>query len=64
MTERIMLIPNPPTLSDEAAATITQFLFDIAMAAEMHYGCQLRRHYRNKANLHCENQAEDDSDPF
>ncbi len=47
MTERITLLPNPPELSDEAAAIITEFLFDIAMAVELHYSHQLRRHYRN-----------------
>ena len=60
MNERIMLLPNPPTLRDEEAATITEFLFDIATAVEMHYSHQLRRHYRCRSYPEFENQREDD----
>ena len=48
MDERIMLLPNPPTLRDAEAALLTEFLYDIAMAVEAHYGHQLRQHYRKR----------------
>jgi hypothetical protein len=58
-----MILPNPPKLRDEEAVVITEFLFDIATAVEMHYSHQLRRHYR-KYTLAPENKREDDSEPF
>ena len=63
MTERIMVLPNPPSLSDDEAVTVTEFLFDIATAVEMHYSHQLRRHYRNYT-LQSEYKKEDDSELF
>ncbi len=64
MDERIMLLPNPPTLRDAEAALLTEFLYDIAMAVEAHYGHQLRQHYRKRGCSHCENHEEDNSEPF
>ena len=64
MTERIMLLPNPPKLLDGEAATLTEFLFDLAASVEMHYSHQLRRHYRRKPTSYCENNEEEDSEPF
>ncbi len=64
MTERMMLLPNPPVLRDDEAATLTEFLYDIAMTVEMHYGHQLRRHYRKRECAQCGNPAEDDAEPF
>jgi hypothetical protein len=64
MTERIMLLPNPPLLRDEEAAKLTEFLFDLAAAAEMHYSHQLRRHYRRKRTPYNEYNEENDSESF
>ena len=58
------LLPNPPELRDDEAATLTEFLYDIAMAAEMHYDHQLRRHYRKRECPRSGNPAEDEAEPF
>jgi len=36
---------NPPVLSDENAAAILGFLYDLTTAFENHYGAQLRRYH-------------------
>jgi len=48
-----MLKPNdlplvclPIDLSDEAAAKLVEFLYEITEALERHYGAQIQRYYR------------------
>ena len=57
-----MLKPNdlpllclPVGLSDEAAATLVEFLQELTEALARHYGAQLMRYYRTK---------HDDAPPF
>jgi hypothetical protein len=35
---------EPPTLTDEAASQLLEFLYDLLTAFENHYGHQLRRY--------------------
>ena len=60
-----MLKPNdlplvclPLELSDEAAATLVEFLHELTEALERHYGPQLNRHYN-----HCSARDPDNEDP-
>ena len=39
------LICLPTELSDEAAASLVEFLYELTEAIERHYFAQLRRHY-------------------
>lgn len=41
------LICLPTELSDEAAATLVEFLHELTAALEQHYFSQLRRHYNH-----------------
>jgi hypothetical protein len=59
-----MLKPNdlplvclPIDLSDEAAATLLEFLHELTETFERHYGAQLRRYY------HATDIAQRDGDP-
>jgi hypothetical protein len=59
-----MLKPNdlplvclPIDLSDEAAATLLEFLHELTETFERHYGAQLRRYY------HATDIAQRDDDP-
>ena len=40
------LIALPTELSDEAAATLLEWLYELAASLESHYAAQLHRHYR------------------
>ena len=40
----LLILINPPELSDEAAYQILDFLHELATAFENHYGTQLRRY--------------------
>ena len=53
-----MLQPNdlplvclPTELSDEAAASLVEFLHELTQALERHYFVQLRRHYNNATDI-------------
>ncbi len=53
-----MLRPNdlplvclPTGLSDEAAASLLEFLYELTEALERHYAAQLRRYYQPPADI-------------
>ena len=54
------LICLPTELSDEAAATLIEFLHELSAALEQHYFAQLRRHYHRNGY----GQPDLDSDQF
>ncbi len=39
------LVSLPTDLSDEAAAKLLEFLYELAQALENHYAAQIKRHY-------------------
>lgn len=44
MTTLPLILETPPELSDEAAAQCLDFLYELTVAFEIHYGHQLRRY--------------------
>lgn len=58
-----------PTLSDEAAVEIRDFLYEFLLLVESHYFAQIHRHYQNQfsSNLgqsSTHRQPSDDVPPF
>lgn len=47
-----LILDNPPELSDEAAAQCLDFLQELTVAFEIHYGHQLRRYYEPRVRVH------------
>lgn len=47
MSIHIRLRAEPPTLSDQGAAEMLDFLYDLVNAFENHYACQIQRHYQS-----------------
>ena len=64
------LICLPTELSDEAAATLVEFLHELTDALEQHYFAQLRRYYHHdrasepELNLGTPRVSEPDDPPF
>ena len=64
------LICLPTELSDEAAATLVEFLHELTAALEQHYFAQLRRYYHHdrtpepELNLGTPRVNEPDDPPF
>ena len=66
-----MLKPNdlplvclPIDLSDEAAATLIEFLHELSEAFERHYAAQLMRHYRDRPTDIAQRAVDDSDTPF
>ena len=57
--EHVLRVALPTDLSDEAAATLIQFLYELTTALENHYAAQLRRYYHpgdeRQGDLWCDN---------
>ncbi len=53
------LVALPTELSDESAAKLLEFLYELARGLENHYAAQLHRYYQpgdeRQCNLWCEN---------
>lgn len=53
------LVALPTELSDESAAKLLEFLYELARVLENHYAAQLRRYYQpgdeRQCDLWCEN---------
>ncbi len=53
------LVALPTELSDESAAKLLEFLYELARVLENHYAAQLRRYYHpgdeRQCDLWCEN---------
>jgi hypothetical protein len=53
------LVALPTELSDEAAAKLLEFIYELARVLENHYAAQLRRYYHagdeRQCDLWCEN---------
>ncbi len=65
MNQRPLILFAPPDLSDEAAASCLDFLYEMTLAFEKHYADQLRRHYDSDAS--CQRDlfdGEDEPLPF
>jgi hypothetical protein len=56
------LICLPTELSDEAAATLIEFLHELTTALEQHYFAQLHRHYNR--DVHTNSKIELDAAHF
>ena len=47
-----LVLTEPPELSDEGAAQCLDFLYELTLAFEKHYGDQLRRYYEQAVPPH------------
>ncbi len=47
MNPMSLMFVDPPELTDDAAAEVLDFLFELTNAFENHYLEQLRRHYQS-----------------
>ena len=52
MNLQSLLFVDPPDLSDETASEILDFLYELTVAFENHYGHQLRRYYQSTGPEH------------
>jgi hypothetical protein len=61
-----LVLPEPPELSDEGAAQCLDFLYELTVAFEKHYGDQLRRYYEPAVSAHPDlfEDLEEDPLPF
>ena len=66
-----MLKPNdlplvclPIDLSDEAAATLVEFLHELSEALERHYGAQLMRDFHDHPNNFAQRDVDPTDPPF
>ncbi len=57
------LVALPTELSDESAAKLLEFLYELARVFENHYAAQLRRYYQPGDKRQCDLWCEDDP-PF
>ncbi len=55
---------NPPVLSDENAAAILGFLYDLTTAFENHYATQLRRYHDPSAPYDPFDDEDEQPPPF
>jgi hypothetical protein len=46
MDPQSLMLVDPPKLSDQSASDILDFLYELAIAFENHYGNQLRRYHQ------------------
>ncbi len=57
------LVALPTELSDESAAKLLEFLYELARVLENHYAAQLRRYYHPGDERQCDLWRENDP-PF
>jgi hypothetical protein len=62
MNPMSLMFVDPPQLTDEAAAEVLDFLFELTNAFENHYFEQLRRYYRSNELPHSEDWIPDFDD--
>ncbi len=63
LSEHPPLIALPTELSDEAAATLLEWLYELAANLESHYAAQLHRHY-HRGDERQQPLWRDDEPPF
>jgi hypothetical protein len=61
-----LVLTEPPELSDEGAAQCLDFLYELTLAFEKHYGDQLRRYHEQTVPPHPDlfERLEEDPQPF
>ena len=57
------LVALPTELSDESAAKLLEFLYELARVLENHYAAQLRRYYQASDERQCDLWPDNDP-PF
>ncbi len=62
--DKPVLVIEAPELSDEAAAVVRDFLFDLVNAFESHYYHKRKRYYQQSENRKCSHESPEEQEPF